>query len=132
MPAIRAAIDAVKAWLVQHVHRARPKSAIGQAIQYALNQWEALSVCVDHPEIPVHNNMSELQLRRPVTGRKNWLFAGSEGGAESAAILFSLVGSCALHRLDPWTYLENLFGTIGSYPVSRVGELSPAAVAARA
>lgn len=121
----RAVLDDIKAWMVEHVHRARPKSAIGQAFHYGLNQWASLEVCANHPEIPIHNNMSELQLRRPVIGRKNWLFAGSEGGARSAATLLSLIGSCRLHGLDPWEYLHTILGVINDHPVNRVGELAP-------
>jgi transposase len=121
----RAVLDDLKAWMVEHVHGARPRSAIGQAFQYALNRWEHLGVCVTHPEIPIHNNLSELQLRRPVVGRKNWLFAGSEGGARSAATLLSLIGSCRLHDLDPWEYLHAVLGAINDHPVNRVGELAP-------
>jgi hypothetical protein len=97
----RVAIDAFFAWAERHVHGQRPRSAIGQALRYALNQREYLRACFEHPEIPIHNNTAELQLRRPVVGRKNWLFAGSEGGARSAAILFSITGSCRLHEIDP-------------------------------
>lgn len=121
----RAAMDDIKTWLVGQVHRARPKSAIGQAIHYALNQWSFLEVCASRPEIPIHNNMSELQLRRPVIGRKNWLFAGSEGGAQSAATLLSLIGSCRLHGIDPWEYLQALLKAINQHPVNRVAELAP-------
>lgn len=112
--------------MVEQVHGARPRSAIAQAFQYALNRWEHLAVCASHPEIPIHNNMSELQLRRPVVGRKNWLFASSEGGAKSAATLLSLIGSCRLHDLDPWEYLNAVLSAINDHPVSRVGELAPA------
>lgn len=126
----RAAAAAVHSWLVDHVHRVRPSSAVGKGIGYALNQWQELTACLDDPGIPIHNNLSELQLRRPVVGRKNWLFAGSEGGAAAAAVLFSLTGSCALHHLDPFAYLEDLLGRIGCHPVNRVIELSPARVAA--
>jgi hypothetical protein len=70
--------------------------------------------------------MSELQLRRPVVGRKNWLFAGSEGGARSAATLFSLTGSCRLHGIDPWAYLNDVLGRINDHPVNRIAELTPA------
>jgi hypothetical protein len=69
--------------------------------------------------------MSELQLRRPVIGRKNWLFAGSEGGAQAAATLLSWVGSCRLHELDPWEYLRTVLGVINDQPVNRVGQLAP-------
>lgn len=122
----RAAIDRFFAWAERNVHAQRPKSAIGQALRYALNQREYLRACIEHPEIPVHNNMAELQLRRPVVGRKNWLFAGSEGGARSAAILFSITGSCRLHGIDPWAYLVDVLGRINDHPVNRIRELTPA------
>lgn len=127
----RAALDDIRAWLGEQVHRHRPKSALGQAINYTLNQWTFLEVCATHPEVPIHNNRSELQLRLPVVGRKNWLFAGSEGGAEAAAKLFTLIGSCRLHKLDPWQYLRDVLGRIPDCKESRLGELTPAAYAAR-
>jgi hypothetical protein len=58
-------------WLTRHVHGARPRSALGEAIQYTLNQWAVLAVCADHPDLPIHNNTSELRLRQAVTERKN-------------------------------------------------------------
>ena len=121
----REALDRIHAWLAEHVHRQRPSSPIGKAFAYALNQWAFLEVCARHPEIPIHNNTSELQLRRPVIGRKNWLFAGSEGGAKAAATLLSLVGSCRLHGLDPWEYLHTVLGVINDHPVNKVGDLAP-------
>ena len=121
----REALDRIHAWLSEHVHRQRPSSPIGKAFSYALNQWAFLEVCASRPEIPIHNNMSELQLRRPVIGRKNWLFAGSEGGAQAAATLLSLVGSCRLHGIDPWEYLHTVLGVINDQPVSKVGALAP-------
>lgn len=127
----RAALDGIKAWLVEQVHRQRPKSALGQAINYTLNQWPFLEVCASRPELPIHNNRSELQLRLPVVGRKNWLFAGSEGGAVAAAKLFTLIGSCRLHKLDPWQYLRDVLGRIPDCKESQLGELTPAAYAAR-
>ncbi len=121
----REALDRIHAWLAEHVHKQRPSSPIGKAFAYALNQWTFLEVCASRPEIPIHNNMSELHLRRPVIGRKNWLFAGSEGGAQAAATLLSLVGSCRLHGVDPWEYLHTVLGVINDQPVSKVGELAP-------
>lgn len=121
-----AAIDGFFAWAERNVHAPRPKSAIGQALRDALNQREYLRACIEHPEIPVHNNMAELQSLRPLVGRKNWLFAGSEGGARSAAILFSITGSCRLHGIDPWTYLVDVLGRINDHPVNRIRELTPA------
>ena len=124
----RAALVKIHDWLTRHVQGARPRSAIARAMQYNLNQWAALALCADHQEIPIHNNTSELRLRQAVTGRKKTLFAGSEGGAGSAAILYSIVASCRLHGRDPWTYLYDVLGRINDYPATRVIELSPAYV----
>ena len=125
----RAALVVIHEWMLRLIHGERPRSAIRKAMQYALNQWPALPLCADHPESPIHNNTSELRLRQGVTGRKNYLFAGSEGGAASAATLYSLVASCLLHGLEPWTYFVDVLGRINETPVNRVIELSPAYVA---
>jgi hypothetical protein len=121
------ALDDIHRWLTAHAHKVRPRSPIGQAVQYTLNQWERLVVFVDHPEIPAHNNRSELNLRNPVIGRKNWLFAGSEGGARSAATIFSIVGSCRLHKIDPWTYMTDVLGRLWDHPHAHLLDLAPAA-----
>ncbi len=121
------ALDDIHRWLLDHVHKVRPRSPIGQAVQYTLNQWERLVVFVDHPEVPAHNNSSERNLRNPVIGRKNWLFAGSEGGARSAAVLFSIVGSCRLHGIDPWAYMAEVLGRLMDHPRNQLMELVPAA-----
>jgi transposase len=76
-------------------------------------------VCPDHPVLPSHNNTSELRLRLAVTGRKKNLFAGSKGGAASAAILYSIIASRRLHRLDPWVYLYEVLGRINETPINR-------------
>jgi len=57
---------------------------------------------LDDGSLPMHNNISELNLRRQVVGRRNWLFCGSEDGAEINTILVSLLASCRMHRIEPW------------------------------
>ena len=125
----RGALMVIRDWMLRLVHRARPRSAIGKACHYALTQWPALTLCADHPDIPIHNNTSELRRRQGVTGRTDYLFAGSEGGAASAATLYSLAASCKLHGLDPWVYLVDVLSRINETPINRVIELSPACVA---
>jgi transposase len=58
-------------------------------------------------------------------GRKNWLFARSEGGAQAAATIYTLVGSCILQGIDPHVYLVDVLGRLLDHPVNRVGELTP-------
>ncbi|MEW6197808.1 MAG: transposase domain-containing protein [Planctomycetota bacterium] len=71
------------------------------------------------------NNHSERQIKQLVIGRKNWLFAGSEGGAENAAILYSLVVSCKLAGVDPFAYFRDVLMRIHSHRAERSSELIP-------
>ncbi len=114
-----------------------PRAPLSRPYPSATRAARALGVILPHvwvvvvrlaaePALPVHNNMSELQLRRPVVGRKNWLFSGSEGGARSAAILFSITGSCRPQGIDTWAYLHDVLGRINDHPVNRIAELTPA------
>ena len=103
----------------------RPESALGDALRYARNQESELRLFLEHGELPMHNNLSELMLRQTVVGRKNWLFARSEGGAHAAAALYTLIGSCSLQGIDPWLYLRDLLDRLQDYPANRVGELTP-------
>ena len=121
----RPVLDRLKAWLDERILDVRPSSALGEAVRYARNQWGRLTVFLDHPELPIHNNAAEFQLRQPVVGRKNWLFAGSEGGSEAAATIFSLVGSCILQAVDPWLYLNDVLDRLPDWPMKRIIELSP-------
>jgi transposase len=102
-----------------------PKSALGKAITYTLKNWTALNRYTDAPFLSIDNNHSERQIKQLVIGRKNWLFAGSEGGAENAAILFSVIVSCKLAGVDPFAYLQDVLMRINTHPSSRVHELIP-------
>ena len=94
------------------------------ALQYLDNQWPRLVVFLEHAAVASHNNATERDLRRPVKGRDNYLFAGSPRGAEAAAIYYSLIGTCLLQGIDPRRYLKEIAGRLDE-PVSR---LTPQAV----
>jgi len=81
---------------------------------------------VDEPLLEIDNNLAERILRMVAIGRKNWLFAGSEAGAERAAVLYSLVAGCKLNGLDPFAYFRDVLGRISTHPASRIDELLPA------
>ena len=102
-----------------------PKSPIGQAITYALNQWDALCVYTTDGDLSIDNNVSENALRRIAVGRKNWLFCGSDNGGRTAAILFSLIASCQRHHVDPFAYLRDVLTRIAAHPHHRLAELLP-------
>lgn len=100
-------------------------SPIRRALMYTRNHWEPLTRFLKDGKIPAHNNWSELELRRLVIGRANWLFVGSDESAEWTCTYVSLIASCALHKLDPEAYLGDLFRVLPSWPQTRMIELAP-------
>jgi transposase len=102
-----------------------PKSPMGQAIQYALNQWDALCVYATDGRLNIDNNPSENALRRVAVGRKNWLFAGSDNGGRTAATLFSLIATCERHKVEPLTYFRDVLTRFPATPLNELPELLP-------
>ena len=98
---------------------------MGQAVQYTLNQWDALCVYTTDGRLAIDNNASENALRRVALGRKNWLFVGSDNGGRTAATLFSLVATCQRHGVEPMAYLRDVLTRIAATPISQVGTLLP-------
>lgn len=98
---------------------------LAAAVRYARNQRGALMRFLDDARLPLDNNISERALRRQVLGRKNWLFIGSDEAAEVNITFVSLLASCQLHGLEPWTYLRDLFCVLPDWPQRRVLELAP-------
>ena len=102
-----------------------PKSPIGKAVTYALNQWEALNRYLDNGILSIDNSLSERVIKLVALGRKNWLFSGSDEGAQRAAILYSLIASCKLCGIDPFLYLRDVLERINTHPANRIDELTP-------
>jgi transposase len=113
------------AWCDEHREDALEGSPLHDAIRYATNQQAALKRFLDDPRLPIHNNISELNLRRQAVGRKAWLFVGSEDGARVNTTFVSLLASCAMHRIEPWAYLRDLFCLLPGWPITKVLELAP-------
>src|SRR5258708_31242356 len=78
------------------------------AISYALRHWQALTRYLTDGFLDIDNNAAERTLRHIAIGRKNWLFAGSDRGAETAATLFSVTSSCHRHGVDVFAYLHDI------------------------
>jgi hypothetical protein len=108
-----------------------PKTPLGRAITYGINQWQSLQVYLTDGRIPIDNNGVERQIRRVAIGRRNWLFAGSDDGARRAAIMYSILGTCSLVGADPQAYMRDVLERISHrWPSSRIAELLPGAWAA--
>ncbi len=98
-----------------------PKSPMGQAITYALNQWDALCVYTTNGILAIDNNVSENALRRVALGRKNWNFLGSDNGGATAAILFSLIATCQPYKVNAFEYLRDVLAPNRRAPHATVG-----------
>jgi transposase len=118
--------DAFFEWCDREAARVLDQSPISQGIGYARNQMAALRRFLDDGRLPLHNNVSELNLRREVVGRKNWLFVGSDDGGDVNAIFVSLLASCSLKKIEPFSYMRDLLCLLPRWPRQRVLELAPA------
>lgn len=115
--------------LYRYVEAERPRLVIGtpiaEAFGYLINQKTPLSRFLDDARLRLDNNISEIQLRREVVGRKNWLFCGSDDGVEWNTTAVSLIASCRLHDIEPWAYLRDVLTLLPSWPQKKTIELAP-------
>ena len=88
------------------------KSSMGKAIKYFLQNYAELTLFTTNIELPIDNNSEERLLRSSVIGRKTWYGTHSKRGAETAAVLFSLVESCKLNKINPREYFQRLISDI--------------------
>jgi len=96
------------------------KSSIAKAMSYFLKNYKELTMFLDNKDLPIDNNHQEALLRNPVIGRKTWYGTHSKRGAKTAAILFSLVESCKLNKVNPREYFKKLVNSLhfGKNPFS--------------
>jgi transposase len=112
-------------WLTEQARRALPKSPIGQAIAYARSNWTALNRYPEHGGLSIDNNLAERMLRTQAIGRRNWTFLGSDRGGRTAAILYSLTGTCRHHGIDPFAYLQDVLRRLPAQPAGELDAFLP-------
>jgi transposase len=121
----RKVMEDFKAWLDAEKPKHLPKGPMGQAIGYALNQWETLTRFLDDARVPLDNNKAERQLRAAALGKKNWLFVGNDKAGENLAGLYSLVATCVANDVNPAAYLTDVLVRLGTHPVAQLDDLLP-------
>ena len=102
-------LDAFSVWLETQQMRVLPKSLLGKAITYSLNQWGKLNVFLQDGRLEIDNNSSERSIKAVVIGRKNFLFSNTPRGAKASAIIYSIVETAKANGLKPQAYLQHLF-----------------------
>jgi transposase len=105
----RPIIKQFKCWLDEMQPKVIPKSSLGKAVQYALNQWPKITRFLDYAVIPLDNNRAENSIRPFVIGRKNFLFADTQAGAKASANLYTLVECAKANTLEPHAYLAHVY-----------------------
>lgn len=118
-------LSELRAWMEKTLRSLSPKSETAEAIRYALSRWRALTRYVDDGCIEIDNSTAERALRAVALGRKNYLFCGSDGGGESAAAIYTLLGTARLNGVDPERWLREVLARIADHPLSRIEELLP-------
>lgn len=114
----------LKARLDKTVLQVPPKTAIGVALQYSLNQWNKLTANLEHGLVTTDNNRAERAIKPFVIGRKNWLFSNTRSGAKASAILYSLVETAKANDLQPVVYLQALFEQLPHTSAADIDTLS--------
>lgn len=108
-------LDAFWSWIDPLKHSCLPKSKLGKAIDYAVNNKEGFMNYLLDGNCAISNNLSENSIRLFTIGRKNWLFSGSPKGTEASAIVFhSIVETARTNGLETYSYLQFLFKNLPS------------------
>ena len=101
------------------------KSPTMMAINYALNNEDSLKRFLTDGKIEIDNNAAERALRGVAIGRKNWLFAGSDNGGKTAAIMYSIIETAKMNNVNPYRYLRKVIDAMQDYSCKKIHELLP-------
>src|SRR5690606_24979880 len=120
-------VDAFFDWVARQFQRQGllPSNPFTKALDYVRERRLGLEVFLSDPDVPIDTNHLERALRAIPMGRKNWNFCWTELGAKHVGIVQSLIVTCRLHGIDPYTYLVDILQRVGQHPTSRVTELTP-------
>lgn len=118
-------VAALEEWLRGERVKLSRHNAVAKAIDYMLTRWTAFSRFLDDGRICLTNNAAERALRGLALGRKAWLFAGSERGAERAAVMYTLIQTAKLNDIDPQAWLADTLSKIADTPQTQLSDLLP-------
>ena len=113
-----------KTWLIKSEQQVITKNDLSDAIQYCLNQWEKLVRYTLDGRLSIDNNRAERAIKPFVMGRKAWMFSQTSKGAQSSAVLYSIVESAKANGLTPYDYITHLLVQF-SQPEPDIDQLLP-------
>lgn len=118
-------LDDLEIWLATQLTAISGKTPLAAAIRYALARIPRLRPYLDDGRLEIDNNSAERAMRPIALGRKNYLFMGSKGGGEAAAIIYTLIETAKMNRIDPQAWLADVIGRISDHPASKINHLMP-------
>jgi transposase len=118
-------VSELEAWMRQERARLSRHAEVAKAMDYLLKRWKAFTRFLVDGQVCLSNNAAERALRGIALGRKAWLFAGSDRGGERAALLYSLIGTAKLNKVDPQAWLADVLDRVAGHPAHKLDELMP-------
>ena len=118
-------VDDLQAWLQTERSKLSRSSPVAEAVDYMLKRWDGFTSFLDDGRICLTNNAAERALRGFALGRKSWLFAGSDRGADRAAFMATLIMSAKLNDIDPQAWLADVLARIADTPMTKLEQLLP-------
>ena len=118
-------LASLEVWLRDERSRLSRSASVAKPIDYMLKRWDRFARFIDDGRICLTNNAAERALRGFALGRKSWLFAGSERGADRAAAMTTLIMTAKLNDIDPLAWLADVLTRIADIPQARLPELLP-------
>jgi len=115
----------MEVWLREQRSRLSRSASVSEPVDYMLKRWDRFARFINDGRICLSNNAAERALRGFALGRKSWLFAGSDRGADRAAVMATLIMTAKLNEIDPQAWLADVLARIASISQSRLGELLP-------
>jgi len=117
--------DDLEAWLQLQLPKISVKSALAAAIRYALSRMPRARAYLENGKLELDNNICERSIRPVTLGRKNYLFMGSKGGGDAAAVAYTLIETCRMNKVDPAAWLCWVLARVADHKMTRLDELMP-------
>lgn len=118
-------LEALGKWMKDEYIKVLPTSPVAKALGYSIERWNELMIYTTDGKLNIDNNPVENSIRPVAIGRKNYLFAGSHEAAQRSAMLYSLLGTCKMHGINPFIWLRNVLQRIPEHPINKIEQLLP-------
>jgi hypothetical protein len=118
-------MQSLRTWMLEQYSQVLPKSAIGQALSYALQHWDRACNYLKDGKLEIDNNWIENKIRPLALGRKNYLFAGSHEAAARAGMMYSFFAMCRKEEINPSQWLSDVLARIQDHPINQIHQLLP-------